>query len=64
MSISRKAKNFILRAYTIKKDLSTVDEAVEKELLTSGFARYTQRPLMALTYDGKNYASNMIRNRR
>jgi hypothetical protein len=64
MSISRKAKNFILRAYTIKKDLSTVDEAVEKELLTSGFARYTQRPLMALTYDGRRYAENMQRNRR
>jgi hypothetical protein len=64
MSISRKAKNFILRAYTIKKDLSTVDEAVEKELLTSGFARYTHKPLMALTYDGRRYAENMQRNRR
>jgi hypothetical protein len=64
MSISRKAKNLILRAYTLKREIASVDEAVEKELLTSGFARYTQRPLMALTFDGRRYAENMQRNRR
>ncbi len=64
MSISRKAKNLILRAYTLKREIASVDEAVEKELLTSGFARYTNRPLMTLTFEGRNYASNMVRNRR
>ncbi len=64
MSISRKAKDTLMRAVTTGREIACVAEETEKELIRLGLMIYSTRPLMKPTYEGKKLASNWQRNRR
>lgn len=64
MSISRKAKDVLMRATTTGREIACASEETEKELIRLGLMSYTQKPLMRPTYEGRKLASNWQRVRR
>lgn len=61
MKLSQKARSLVMRAYTSNRPISTFDEATETDLIKSGLFRYSTKPLMVLTHDGKKWAANRQR---
>ena len=61
MKISERTKSVIMRAYKTSREIGVFDADTERECLSSGFMRFTTKPLMRITFEGKCYASNQER---
>lgn len=59
--ISKKAKTMIMRTFATGRPLASFDEAVQLELVRSGYMKYSEKPLLVLTVDGRRYAQNQER---
>lgn len=53
--ITPKARSLLLRSHSTGRDIASFDERIEKEVISLGYATYTTKPLLRLTYDGKAY---------
>lgn len=59
--ISPKLRSVILKAYKTNREIGVFDESLEKECIQSGMMRYSNKPLMKLSFEGKCYAANQDR---
>ena len=59
--ISPKLRSVILKAYKTNREIGIFDESLERECINSGMMRYSNKPLMKLSFEGRNYASNQQR---
>lgn len=50
----------IMRAHQTGRPIATLDADAERYLITSGYAAYSQKPLMVLTQKGIEYAEREI----
>lgn len=56
--ISTKLRSVILKAYKTNREIGVFDESLERECINSGMMRYSNKPLMKISFEGKCWASN------
>lgn len=56
-----KLRSVILKAYKTNREIGVFDESLERECINSGMMRYSNKPLMKLSFEGRNYAANQDR---
>ena len=59
--VSPKLRSVILKAYKTNREIGIFDESLERECINSGMMRYSNKPLMKITMEGRFWASNQER---
>lgn len=57
-TLSPKLRSVILKAYKTNREIGIFDESLERECIQSGMMRYSNKPLMKISFEGKCWASN------
>jgi hypothetical protein len=63
MRLSSKARSLLTRAYTTNRPIAVFQEDIERELIDSRLMKYTERPLMIISHDGKQFCRKRAENR-